>query len=211
MTTTIVAFSDENVRQITGWTTRQLRYWDRAGYFPPRNTDADPRVPRIYDFRSVVGLRTLALLRYKYNASPRSLQDVGKWLARQHASSWADLRLFISAGRVSFDTPQSGDGLATPLGRTVFPIALGAIEQETAAAAEKLKARTPEQIGTVARHRGVLGNAPVLAGTRIPTSTIWHWHEDGYDTAAILAAYPSLTEHDVDAAIAYERVCSGVA
>jgi uncharacterized protein (DUF433 family) len=55
----------------------------------------------------------------------------------------------------------------------------------------------------------VLGNAWRLAGTRIPTSAIWHFHEDGADVAAIQRAYPALTGADIMAAIEHEARLRG--
>jgi len=81
-----------------------------------------------------------------------------------------------------------------------------AIEQDSAAFTE----RRPEEIGTIVRHRYVLGNAWRLAGTRIPTSAVWHFHEDGADVAAIQRAYPDLTEDDILAAIEHERRLRGL-
>jgi uncharacterized protein (DUF433 family) len=40
----------------------------------------------------------------------------------------------------------------------------------------------------------------VFAGTRIPVATVQRYLEAGYDTAAILREYPSLTSADVEAA-----------
>jgi uncharacterized protein (DUF433 family) len=40
----------------------------------------------------------------------------------------------------------------------------------------------------------------VLAGTRIPVATVQRYLDAGYDTAAIIREYPSLTPADVEAA-----------
>ena len=50
-----------------------------------------------------------------------------------------------------------------------------------------------------------MGNAPVLAGTRIPTSAVWSFHEDGYTTEQIIDQYPRLYPDDIRAAIAFEQ------
>jgi uncharacterized protein (DUF433 family) len=49
----------------------------------------------------------------------------------------------------------------------------------------------------------VAHNAPVLAGTRIPVRAIKRFNEAGYSVAQILSEYPTLTESDVVAALAY--------
>lgn len=71
-------------------------------------------------------------------------------------------------------------------------------------ATRRLSERRPEQIGHVTHHRDIASDEPILAGTRIPTATIWTFYEEGFDEAAILHEYPQLTPDDVRAAIAYE-------
>lgn len=78
---TIVAFTADQVCQLTELTKRQLGYWDRTAFFPPHYADGNRRRPfsRIYDFRDVVGLRTLALLRNKHNVPLQQLRKAGAW------------------------------------------------------------------------------------------------------------------------------------
>jgi uncharacterized protein (DUF433 family) len=47
-------------------------------------------------------------------------------------------------------------------------------------------------------------NAPVLAGTRVPTAAVWNLHRAGYAVGAILREYPRLKPADVEVAIAFE-------
>ena len=206
--TTIIAFTADNVCQLTGLTKRQLGYWDRTGFFLPRYVDENRRRPfsRIYDFRDVVGLRTIALLRNKYNIPLQQLRRAGEWLARHHETPWASLKFYVSGGKVFFDDPESGERMTTePQGQEVFPIEMIEVAREMEEATNRLRERTADQIGRIVRNRYVLGNRPVLDGTRIPTSTVWNFYEEGYDTDAIIRAYPRLTPADVDAAIAYEQ------
>jgi uncharacterized protein (DUF433 family) len=206
--TTIVAFTADHVCQLTGLTKRQLSYWDRTGFFPPRYADQNRRRPfsRIYDFRDVVGLRTIALLRNKHNIPLQQLRRAGEWLARHHETPWASLKFYVGGGKVFFDDPESGERMATePQGQEVFPVEMIEVAREMEAAANRLRERTADQIGRIIRNRYVLGNRPVLDGTRIPTSTVWNFHEAGYGTAAIISEYPQLTPADVEAAITYEK------
>jgi uncharacterized protein (DUF433 family) len=87
----------------------------------------------------------------------------------------------------------------------VIPVNLAEIAQETEAAAARLRERLPTDFGQVTRHRYVNHNAWVIAGTRIPTSAIWEFHEAGADTEAIIREYPDLRPVDVQAAIEHER------
>jgi uncharacterized protein (DUF433 family) len=52
----------------------------------------------------------------------------------------------------------------------------------------------------VDRRRGVHASAPVFAGTRIRVATVQRYLRHGYDTGAILAAFPDLRREDVEAA-----------
>jgi uncharacterized protein (DUF433 family) len=206
--TTIVAFPADHVCQLTGLTKRQLSYWDRTGFFAPRYADENRRRPfsRIYDFRDVVGLRTIALLRNKYNIPLQQLRRVGEWLATHHETPWASLKFYVGGGKVFFDDPESGERMATePHGQEVFPVEMVEVAREMEEAASRLRERTPDQIGHIIKNRYVLGNRPVLDGTRIPTSTVWNFHEAGYDAEAIISEYPQLSPADIEAAIAYEE------
>ena len=206
--TTIVAFSAQDVSRLTGLSLRQLALWDRDGFFVPRYANEDRRLPysRVYDFRDVVGLRTLALLRNKYNVSRQQLVKINDWLKQHHETPWSSLRFYVGGGKVYFDDPETGGHMVGfKPGQTAFAFEMDEVERTMSDAAERLKERTPEQIGRVVRNRHVLRNQPVLDGTRVPTAAVWNYHEDGYDTAAILRAYPRLTADDIDAALTYER------
>ncbi len=201
-----LAFTEEHVCRVTGLSPRQVRYWDRTGVLSPRYGDPNRRRPysRIYSFRDVVGLRTLALLRQR-GVPLQELRRVGAWLAQRYDTPWASLRFYVSGRRVCFEDPATGARVAgRPAGQTAFPVEMERVADETRAAAECLLRRHNDQIGRVTRHRYVMHNAPVLAGTRIPTAAIWDFHTAGYDTAAILREYPHLQAEDVQAAIAYE-------
>jgi len=50
---------------------------------------------------------------------------------------------------------------------------------------------------------GVLGGRPCIAGTRIPVEVVLENLADGVSREELLAAYPSLTEDDLAAALAF--------
>ena len=204
----ILAFTPEQVCRLTGLTPRQLSYWDKSGFFPPTYTADTPRgsLSRAYSFRDVVGLRTLAQLRKQYKVPLQELRKVGALLVERYDQPWSSLVFYVDGQRVFFDHPASGVPLAgRPADQPVFPVSMERIERETREAAARLRDRTPEELGRIEHHRHILRNTPRLAGTRIPTSAIWNFHEAGYDTDAILREYPRLTATDVEAAIEYER------
>ena len=51
----------------------------------------------------------------------------------------------------------------------------------------------------------VQGGLPCLAGTRVPTRTIWRFWRAGYAIEAILQEYPALSHEQVWDAILFER------
>ncbi len=67
--------------------------------------------------------------------------------------------------------------------------------------------RDHSQLGMITRNRYVQHNKPIIAGTRIPTSSIWSFHRAGFSDQQIIDEYPHLTREDVRAAIAFERDC----
>lgn len=71
----------------------------------------------------------------------------------------------------------------------------------------ELNRRGDDEIGRIVRRRGVVHNQAVIAGTRIPVSTIKEFADAGYTIAEILSEYPSLSENDVEAAVAFEDKC----
>jgi uncharacterized protein (DUF433 family) len=89
-------------------------------------------------------------------------------------------------------------------GQEVLPVDLAPIANEMRDAADRLRDRRSDDIGQLRRNRYVVHNAWVVAGTRIPTSTIWHFHEAGYSAEDIITEYPRLTVQDVAAAIDFE-------
>jgi DNA-binding transcriptional MerR regulator len=201
------AFTAEHVSRLTGLSDRQLRYWDGRGLFSPSYADAIRRRPysRIYSFRDIVGLRTIALLLKQYRVPFSEVEAVGAWLSERYETPWASLRFFVADRKVLFEDPQTGIRFrARPPHQAALPIELRSIEHEMKEAARKLRERRAEDVGKIGRHRYIVHNADVLAGTRIPTAAIWEYHEAGYDTVEILRQYPTLTAADIGVAIEHE-------
>lgn len=204
----VVAFTAEQVAQLTGLTERQLRYWDETGFFNPGFEVGRRRTPygRIYLYRDVVGLRAIAILRNEHHIPLQELRKVGRWLKEHYDDPWSGLRFFVSGHHVSFEDSETGLRVRPGDGRqAVMPFEMATVERDTRDRALRLRERRPEEIGKITRHRHVESNAWVLAGTRVPTDAVWEFHQAGHDTDRILAAYPSLTPLDVERAIEFER------
>jgi uncharacterized protein (DUF433 family) len=200
------AFSAEHVVKLTNLSHAQLRYWDRTGFFKPEYADGSLRSPfgRVYSFQNVVGLRTLGLLRKFHRVSLQHLREVAEVLGRYRNAPWSEMKLYVLNKRVYFQEPETGRVRSALEGQYVC-IELEDVAHNVAAEANKLTKRSQDQVGRVERNRYVAHNAWVISGTRIPTKTIWRYHDAGFSTARIIREYPTLTESDVRAAIEHEE------
>ena len=204
--TELLGFTTEQASRVTGLTTRQLRYWDKTGFFITGLENGAELLTKLYSFRSLVGLRTIAELRTIHHVPLHELRKVGAELAARHQTPWASLTLYVSGRRVFFDDPFSGRLSAVrPKGQTALPIAMTRIAHETQAAVNRLRQRDSEQIGKINQKRNIVHNEPVVEGTRIATKAIWNLSSAGYDTAGIIREYPGLTPKDIEAAVNFER------
>lgn len=201
------AFTTETVSRLTNLSVRQLQHWDRSGFFSPAFADPNTRRPhsRVYSFQDVVGLRTIAKLR-EAGVSLQELKKVRTLFAPGQGDEWAN-RTFYTVGRSVFFTHEDAIVAAKPLGQRVEPgiLKMGPVVADVRAAIRQLHVRPEEQIGRITHDRSIMGGAPVVAGTRIPTATIAWFHRNGYTTSQILTEFPRLTEEDVEAAIAFEN------
>lgn len=203
--TEILGFTADHVTRLTGLAKGRLAYWDKTGFFSPAYTTGGRTFSRIYTFRDVVGLRAIAVLRLKHKLPLQELRRVGEWLHERFEEPWSSLRLGVAGRKVVFFDPVAGQPTeAAGEGQRVMEVmCLEEIATEMGRAAESLKDRS-DKIGKVERHRQVASSSWVVAGTRVRTEAIWHFHEAGYDTAAILSEYPQLRPEDVKAAIDHE-------
>jgi uncharacterized protein (DUF433 family) len=205
----LAAFTADHVCRLTGLSARQLSYWDRTGFFPPTLLHEYSRraFGRIYSFRDVVGLRTVAILRNTYRVPLQELRRVGAWLHAKHDTPWSSLRFALTGHKVVFYDPGSGAAVEPRgAGQEVLPIVLEPIANEMRQASERLRDRGRNEIGKLSRNRYVVHNAWVVKGTRIPTTAIWHFHEAGYSTAQIIKEYPRLKPADIRVAIKFEKL-----
>jgi uncharacterized protein (DUF433 family) len=202
----VSAFSADHVVHLTGLTKAQLTYWDKTGFFAPQYADDNRRASysRIYSFKDVVGLRTLSILRGKHGVSLPHLREVALELSTYSKAPFADIQLKVWNRKVQFDEPEAGKTRGVVDGQYVLLPLISVIE-DVRREAERLKQREPTQIGKLEKHRNVAHNALVIAGTRIPVSTILAFVEDGYSTADILGEYPTLTAADIEAAIKHGK------
>lgn len=214
-------FTADQVCTLCSISARQLAYWNRTGFFTPRYMDHEKRpFNRIYSFRDVVGLRTIGLLRNRYQVPLADLRRIGQELETTPDADWSNLVFYEDpiararpakgrqrhGRRVYFRHPQSGQILATsPLGqRPLFKMQtiIRNVERNLA----RMNSRKPKQIGRVEQNRYVVRNEPVIAGTRIPTAAVYRLHQAGLSSDAIIREFPRLKRADIEAAIRREQI-----
>jgi DNA-binding transcriptional MerR regulator len=202
----IRAFSADHVIGLTGLSKSQLRYWDQTGFFSPQYASEARHVPyrRIYSFKDVVGLRTLAVLRKDHGISLQHLRQVAEKLSDHDQSLWSEVKLYVLQKQVYFTEPGSDTAINTD-GQLAAVVLLKDIMNDMAERVRKLRERAPDQIGRIDRHRYVVHNAWVIAGTRIPTRAIRNFRDAGCSIEKILKEYPVLTRQDVEAALEHEE------
>ena len=206
----MLAFTGQQIERLTGLSQRQLAYWETRGVFTASHVDDRPYRPyrRIHSFRDLVSLKTLALLRMTYHVPLEELRKVGDYLRNHVEAPWPEIQFRVANDRhVVFRDPVSGGWISfSPLGQGVFAtILFDDVRKEAEKVSEQLRVRDQTDIGRIVRHRHVMHNRWVVAGTRVPTSAIWNFHEVGYAPEAIRQEYPHLTIIDIDAAIAHEQ------
>lgn len=206
-----LAFSPHQVQRITGLSLHQLRYWDETGFFAPEFKAEEGEYggfSRIYSFRDVVGLYTVARLRKEYGFSLQELRPIGEYLKKYHETPWASLAVYFSGKQFYFTNPeQPGDYIGLrPLAQTpLSSIKMERMARDVRARVQRMRQREPDQVGQIEKRRNVAHNSPVVAGTRVPTSAIWNLRQAGLGVDEIVKEYPRLTAADVDAAVQFEK------
>jgi uncharacterized protein (DUF433 family) len=200
------AFTEDHVGRLTGISRRQLRYWDRTGFFVPSLAYGDRReaYSRLYTFRDLVCLKIINALRNEANVPLPHLREVKEKLAHLGDDMWAKTTLYVLNRRVVFDNPETAAKEEVISGQGVLQIPLVVISGNMEAAVRALWKRDETTVGKIEQHRNIAQNQPVIAGTRIPVNSVKAFADAGYSIEQIKQEYPTLTEDDIRAAIAYE-------
>ena len=161
---------------------------------------------RLYSVRDVLTLRILHVLRESHHLTLAYLREADAYLQARYLDPWNDLTFRTLGGRLYFEEPDAATlQEASKAGQVPFPMPLAPVIAPVREKIAMFTTRQPSDQGRVERVRNVMGNEACIRGTRIPTSSIWEWHEAGHEIDRILRAYPSITEADVLGAIEYER------
>ncbi len=204
----VAAFTEDQAARLTGISPRQLRYWDRTGFFVPTLAYEDRRQPysRLYSFRDLVCLKVVSALRNEASVSLPHLREVKDKLSHLGDDLWAKTVLYVLKRRVVFHNPDSDELEEVVSGQGILQIPLKVVSGNMAAAVQGMRGRDNSAIGKIEKHRNVAHNQAVIAGTRIPVRSIKAFADAGYTVAQIQKEYPTLTNDDVRAAIKYKDV-----
>jgi uncharacterized protein (DUF433 family) len=167
----LAAFSVDHAARVTELSKSRLTRWDKLGFFSPEYVGDDDRGNAYARVYSFVDLVGLRTL---------------KILADEYRVPLSELRRAAKVLADMSDRPWSD-------------IPLGPIAREVQRKTVELAKRNKSQIGKVERHRFVVHNATVIAGTRIPVAAVASFIRAGYSDRAIVAEYPTLTIKDIRA------------
>lgn len=201
----IETFSEEMTSRLTGVSVRQLRYWDGDGFFSPSMGYADRSVSysRLYSFRDIVSLKVLNTLRNDAKIPLQRLREVKDKLLSLGDALWAGTTLYVHNKQVAFVNPETDTIEEVLSGQGLLQIQLIVASSNMRDQINRLKQRSPDQIGKIERRRKIANNQWVVAGTRIPVESIKAFAAEGYSVERIKLEYPTLTEDDIRAAIDY--------
>lgn len=199
-------FSAAQVCHLAKISNTQLRYWFKTGVFRPQTLEGIGHFHHVYTFRDVVGLKTVSILRNKYKVALDHLRIIEDKL-KDTSVDWSSLVFYVGENRrIYFRDPSHGDTVAVhPMGQKPL-LKMQAIARGIEKSMVRMQKRTSKEIGKIDQNRYVLQNAMVIAGTRIPTSSIYSFHKARYSEQQIITQYPRLTPADIRAAIDYEEL-----
>jgi len=139
-----------------------------------------------------------------YRISLQQLRKVAQELIKRGYGHWAEVKLYVLKRQVYFRRPKSNEVEGVWDGQLAMVPVIDVIN-DVESRVQELKKRNDSQLGHIERHKHVVRNSTVVAGTRIPTAAIRRFKETGYSIQQILKQYPTLTVKDVQAALVHEE------
>jgi DNA-binding transcriptional MerR regulator len=193
-----LAFPDARARQLAGVSMRRLRYWEETGLVAPsiQRRLGPKSTVRLYGFADLLSLLVVAELRTERDMSLQHIRRVVDHLrARGYQEPLRELTFATVGQEIYFQHPDgTWEGDLRPDQIVLEKVLrLDRLRARITRAAE----RQAHDAGQVVKKRGVHASAPVFAGTRIRVSTVQDYLRHGYETGAILEAFPDLSAADV--------------
>ncbi len=199
----IAAFTTKDAERLTGLSPRRLQYWDETDFIRPSVAARGGRgLPRLYGFRDLVQLRVAAQLRDRLSLQAlRRLKE-----ALDLDAPFAEVRFaLLPDDEVVYLGPTGHYEAARAPGQIVLEFAVPIREIRSTLERDAAELRRRRGTGTIEQRRGVVGNQPVFAGTRIRPEAVLVLLADGWDDRRILDEYPDLHPADLKAARAYTQ------
>ncbi|HUZ24342.1 MAG TPA: DUF433 domain-containing protein [Streptosporangiaceae bacterium] len=197
----LIAFPDSRAAKLAGVSLRRLRYWEGNRLVVPSvKRQLSPRnTIRLYSYQDLLSLLVVAQLRTERGMSLQHIRRVVQHLrSRGYQAPLRELTFATFGREIYFQHPDgSWEGDVQP-DQIVLEKVLRL--DRLRARIDRASQRPARDAGQVVKRRGVHASAPVFAGTRIRVSTVQDYLRNGYDTGAILKAFPDLKPADVDEA-----------
>lgn len=195
MDESLVVFTLDRVSRLTGFTMRQLTYWAKTEMIQPTvDRRLTPQRPvRLYTWDDVLSLLIIAELR-RQKISLQYIRQIVQHV-RRAGFKMAHVEFAIAGSRVHFRAPD-GEWEDAHRPQPILSQILD-LEPLKAQLRESLK-RTAAEVGQTERRRGAMGSKLLVAGTRIPVSTVQRFLDRGAPIAEILEAYPGLERRDIE-------------
>jgi DNA-binding transcriptional MerR regulator len=193
-----LAFPDTRARQRAKVSMRRLRYWEETGLVVPSiERQLSPKnTVRLYSFQDLLSLLVVAELRTQRDMSLQHVRRVVEHLRSRGYEAPLRQLTFATLGQEIYFQHSDGswEGDLRPDQRVLEKVLhLDPLRTRITRAA----GRQASEAGQVIKKRGVHASAPVFAGTRIRVSTVQEYLQRGYETDAILEAFPDLKPADV--------------
>ncbi|HUC24493.1 MAG TPA: DUF433 domain-containing protein [Streptosporangiaceae bacterium] len=193
-----LAFPDTRARQLAKVSMRRLRYWEETGLVVPSiERQLSPKnTVRLYSFQDLLSLLVVAELRTQRDMSLQHVRRVVEHLRSRGYEAPLRQLTFATLGQEIYFQHSDGswEGDLRPDQRVLEKVLhLDPLRTRITRAA----GRQASEAGQVIKKRGVHASAPVFAGTRIRVSTVQEYLQRGYETDAILEAFPDLKPADV--------------
>ena len=190
-----VVFTHTRLADLANVKPGRLRYWETSGlvHAVVQPSTRGRGSVRLYSYTDALTVLVLASLRESL-----SLQQIRQIVdhLRKREFDVPEIRFAFAGQRVFFQTP---DGVWED-GRQRDQIVLsGTLDLRILRTRlDGAAARSENAVGKTERRRGALGSKPLVAGTRVPVAAVVRYLERGTPVEEILAAYPALTEDDVN-------------
>lgn len=192
-----LAFTRQRVAQLAGVELATLDRWDRthlagAGQ---RGHVTQGREVRLYRYQDLLDVLIIAELTRRDGVTKQYVRKIVEHI-RSLEYRMSELRWGVAGSRIHFQAP---DGQWEDGERSQF-VAVEVLDLEPLKKAIRQGARREKgTVGQVEQRRGALGNKALVAGTRVPVSTIERYLEQGFSTDRILQSFPALALRDIEA------------